>query len=159
MTRAESLAKALSAVGQGTVYDISQGIVGKACSCSRFIAWALDTPVVVNLPLYRRWNGGWFETTAIYRDAKSELGLFTEVPSGECQPGDLLVWPDSVGKQGHVGMVTAVADGHPTKVVHCSRGNWRRTGDAVRETDTTAFAAHQAIVARWHGFDDEEDEV
>lgn len=159
MTREEAVARAAKAIGTGTAYDLHEGMPGKACSCSRFIAWVFGLPVKIDQPLYRRWNGGWFETTAIVRDAQTDLGLFTEAPAGDCQIGDLLVWPDSVHKQGHVGLVSQVENGHPTKVIHCSRGNWRRTGDAIQETDPAVFAANGAIIARWHGYDDGEGDI
>jgi cell wall-associated NlpC family hydrolase len=158
MTREQVVAKAMSAVGTGTEYSLFEGTPGKACSCSRFIAWVLGVPVKIDLPLYRRWNGGWFETTAVYRDAKSPYGFFREVPWELAEPADLVVWPDTVKGQGHMGLVVQAKAGlGPAEVVHCSRGNWKRTGDAIRVTDPKVFVLNRAVVARWHDFDGEDD--
>jgi hypothetical protein len=57
-------------------------------------------------------------------------------------PGDLLVYPDSGGRQGHIGIVT-VQDGQgPVLVIHCSSGNFTHTGDAIRETPPLVFSAN-----------------
>ena len=42
-------------------------------------------------------------------------------------------------RDGHVGVVTETSGGVATRVVHCSGGNYRATGDAVRETDAAVF--------------------
>ena len=153
MTPAEMLVRASSALGKGTKYVLGSSLVGSECDCSGFVAWCFGVPRKVNLDLYVRWNGGWFETTAIYRDAKSPYGFFREVPLAQAQPGDVFVWGDSHGRQGHIGIITEEGG---AKVIHCSKGNWARTGDAVQETPPDVFLKNDAIVARWHEFDTEE---
>lgn len=151
MTREDLVAKAMSAVGQKTIYDLNAGTVGAACSCSRFVAWAFSLPVKLDVPLYKRWNGGWFESTAVYRDIESPFGFFGEVAWEKARPGDVLVWPDYAHKQGHMGIIIGVASG-PVEVVHCSLGNWRRTGDAIQVTGPEVFAKNRAKVGVWHEF-------
>jgi cell wall-associated NlpC family hydrolase len=128
-----------------------QGLV-EGCDCSGFVAWCLgvDRYLATQFPHYEM--GQWFETSAVYKDAKSPFGFVTEVPWKASLPGDVLVYgdrKDSAGKvrQGHIGIVSEVTDQGPVSVVHCSLGNWKREGDAIWETDCTPFIAGQAITA------------
>lgn len=159
LTREELVARARSAVGRGTEYVLGQG--GRdprlprpeaRLDCSGFAAWVagvdryLPNGALPHLP-----GGEWFECTTLYNDARSPLGFVLEVPWVQALAGDLLVYPDAKApskRQGHVGVVVEVGPRGPLSVVHCSSTNWKRTGDAIRETDAEVFRAGAAVVAR-----------
>lgn len=156
LTREELVARARSAVGKGTEYVLGAG--GRdprlprpeaRLDCSGFAAWVagvdryLPNGAVPHLP-----GGEWFECTTLYRDARSPLGFVMEVPWTAALPGDLLVYPDAGKRQGHVGVVVEAGPTGATSVVHCSSTNWRRTGDAIRETGPEVFLSAGAVVAR-----------
>lgn len=156
--RQSVIERALSAVGRGCKYKLGAGgrLWHKAtpwtpllmtCDCSGFAAWCIGEDRHTKHPWYRGLNGGWLETTAMLRDCKTPFGMFAEVPWESAIEGDFLVWGDAGGKQGHVGIVTATGVG-PRLVAHCSMGNFRNTGDAIRVTDATIFLANGAVVAR-----------
>lgn len=157
MTPADSVARARAAAGQGCQYALGKGgfrpdrpfpwtiaVDAKLCDCSGFVAWCLNVSRQNPHPAMP-----WLETTAVYHDAMGPCVLFRHVPAEEARAGDVLVWGDAHGHQGHIGIVTEVQDGTPSKVCHCSRGNVTHTGDAIRETDTRIFVANNAIVARF----------
>ena len=153
MTGLEAVERARSVVGMGCIYKLGKGgFDPKAlapwnrqmqCDCSGFVSWCLGVSRKTDNPWYAKQNGGWFETSAITRDATSPFGVFTEVARNDAKPGDLLVWGDRDGQQGHVGLVSG-----PTTIIHCSSGNFRKTGHAIRETDMAIFDANEAIAAR-----------
>ena len=153
MTGMEAVARARKALGGGCIYKLGKGGFTPTnpapwskqmeCDCSGFVSWCLGVSRKTDNPWYVAYNGGWFETSAIVRDATSPFGVFTEVARYDALPGDVLVWGDAGGKQGHVGLVTG-----PTTVIHCSRGNFTMTADAIRETDQHIFDANKAIAAR-----------
>lgn len=142
-----------------------------AADCSAFACWAVG--IAKHDPRFawlRALNGGWFNTDGIWHDAIEQstglfdyVELFTPTSSrANMRPGDLLVFPGrwSVAKAkswagslekgpavGHVGIVVSVKV-EDVRVVHCSSGNFRRTGDAVQLTGPTAFYQPQTIVAR-----------
>lgn len=90
---------------------------------------------------------GWIETSGVYQDATSTQRLFQRVHRAE--PGDGIVWPDRGGHEGHIGVIVAVdAAGEPTEVVHCSSGNYRRTGRAIARTSADIFKSAGAIYVR-----------
>lgn len=125
----------------------------RACDCSGFAAWVygvarrLDPKVV---PFWEPEDGNWFETSALARDAERPLGMVNKVPWSQALPGMMLVYGDRVVNgqrhQGHVGVITEVSAGLPTKVVHCSLGNWKHRGDAILETSADNFL-NRAIAA------------
>jgi hypothetical protein len=47
--------------------------------------------------------------------------------------------------------VTEVREGKVTKVIHCSSGNFRRYGDAIKETPPTVFQVPDAIFVWFEG--------
>lgn len=161
----EMLARLRSTIGRNTVYALGQGgfrpgnpmpwrsAPADGCDCSGFASWFFEQPRKVNLDMYARWNGGWFETSAIVRDANSPYGFFRGIPWSECRVGDVLVWGDRGAAQGHIGIVSEWTLSGPSLVVHCSRGNFNRTGDAIAETDVGIFQRNGAIAARWHEHD------
>lgn len=153
MTGIEAVNRARSAVGGGCRYRLGKGGFNPTspvpwskqfeCDCSGFISWALGVSRKTDNPWYVQFNGGWLETSAIVRDATSPFGIFTEVARYDALPGDVLVWGDRDGQQGHVGIVSG-----STSIIHCSKGNWTLTQDAIRETGTHVFDTHKAIAAR-----------
>lgn len=160
MKATEVVSRARSAIGHGCVYQLGKGgmhpenlqpwppsMPNLGCDCSGFVAWCLGVSrsLAKNHPHYE--FGGWFETSAVARDAKSEFGFVNEVLWTLAQPGDILVWGDHDGHQGHIGIVSEADATGPTRVVHCSKGNWRTTGDAIQETDVAIFKANGAIAA------------
>ena len=150
------VARARSAIGSRTVYALGQGgrnpraahpgsrllLVGPPrLDCSGFAAWCvgvdryLPNGAVPHLP-----GGEWFETTQLCRDGRTPFGYVTAILWAAAEPGDLLAYPDSSGRQGHVGVVSDIAPGWgPARVIHCSAGNFRATGDAIQETGPEVF--------------------
>jgi hypothetical protein len=118
------------------------------CDCSGFVAWCLGVSRQTNNPWYRSQNGGWFETTAVFKDCGTPFGFVDGVPWTRAEPGMLVVWGDHDGHQGHIGIVSEVDAEGPAKVVHCSSSNWRALGDAIAETDSGIFKHNNALVAR-----------
>lgn len=167
MTAREAVARARSMVARDVVYRLGAGGVdpkaptpttGGACDCSGFVAWCLGVSRKTDHPLYASWNGGWLETSAIVRDIKlTGAGLFLWCRTWDAAaPGDLLVYGDAGGHQGHVGMIVQLAPKgrrslESTRVVHCSLGNYRTTGKAVQET-SAAPTFRRALVGRYAGF-------
>jgi cell wall-associated NlpC family hydrolase len=161
------LRRAISAIGKGTIYVLGKGgrkpiaeLPGdseKRCDCSGFVSWCVGLDrYQPRSSLYKKYNGGWISTDAIVFDAKrpkSESGYFTrvEIPT----PGDIIVYGDKDGRQGHTGIVSAVRDfeNDPKwaglKVIHCSSGNYKKTKDAIRETGAEVFLKNKAIFARF----------
>lgn len=157
LTRQQVVDRARSAIGKTTVYALGEGgrdpnasSPGSRCDCSGFAAWVLGrdrylpNAVIEALPEFEKW----IETSSLYADARSPWGFVAEVPWTNALPGDLVVWPDHAGHQGHVGVVSEVDVAGPLHVVHCSTGNFKATGDAIAETLSTIFQRNAAIVAR-----------
>lgn len=125
----------------------------RGLDCSGFYAWCLGVDRYYNMDDDPEKE--WIETTAIVRSARSGVGPFELVENP--RPGDGIVWGDSRGKQGHVGIVSEVVEGKATKVIHCSTGNQRAFGKAIAETDAGIFHRNNAIYVRFDAT--EEDEV
>lgn len=156
-----AIARALSGVGKGTRYespgrmpsfDGSAWPTNARCDCSGFVDWCLRLFPArrVDHPLYRRVNGGWFETTAIHADGHHSTGFFTRL--SEARPGALLVYPDHRGSEGHVGLVLEAAGPGVqgvTRVVHCSLGNWRSKKDAIQVTEPDAWINNEESIIVW----------
>jgi hypothetical protein len=140
-----TMQRARSALGRKTVYKLGMGGMDalapltKSCDCSGFVAWSLGIPRQIPPG-----KGGWLDTDAYWAGGKGvRPGLFTEVARAAAKPGDVYVYPDANGKQGHIGIITEVGGGGPTKIIHCSSSNWKKHGDGVRETDCGVFDRHQ----------------
>lgn len=122
---------------------------GRKCDCSGFVAWCYGISRKLDHPHYREWNGGWLETTAVYKDATSQFGMFDTVPRELALPGDAIVFGDrGAGRHGHIGIVTKVDKLGPVLVCHCSYGNFKKFGHAVQETGPDIFWAYGAVIAR-----------
>lgn len=136
-----TLERARGVIGKGVKYKLGKGgfdpvkeMTG-ASDCSGFVAWAIGIPR--ELP---PGSGRWLSTDQYWSGGSPVAdGLFDPVTPGEARTGDLYVYPDHAGRQGHIGVITGVRNGRPDRVVHCSMGNFRRSADAVEETDTGVF--------------------
>jgi hypothetical protein len=141
------IARAEAAVGQGIRYELGKGgyapghplpTKSGTCDCSGFVAWCLGFDRRMTEMFYVQYNGGWFETTAIYKDIGESVGIFDELKTP--RRGAVIVRPDTIAngqrREGHIGLLTA-----SDKVIHCSKGNDTQTGDAIRETDLATFGA------------------
>lgn len=159
MTVDQLLARARSVAGRKIRYKLGAGgmvadaptpaNIDGACDCSGFTSWALGISRRTDHPLYQRFNGGWINTDAMVHDASQATGFFSRL--AEPVVGALIVYP-RIGKTvGHVGIVTKVAGGAVSRVIHCSSGNFRNFGDAIRETPPTVFQRPQAILAWYEG--------
>jgi cell wall-associated NlpC family hydrolase len=165
VTRAEVVARARSVIGQGCIYKLGQGGFTplldhpwnsmKECDCSGFVAWCQGFSRMVTDPWYKSQNGGWFETTAIVRDALSEFGNFAAVPALDAKPGDVIVYGDKDGHQGHIGIISRIDENGVGAVVHCSSGNLKGPAhDAIQETDPHVFTKNGALIARFSMIED-----
>ncbi|HSI72922.1 MAG TPA: glucosaminidase domain-containing protein [Fimbriimonas sp.] len=142
---ARTMERARKCLGRKTIYKLGTGGIDpttssltKSCDCSGFVAWAIGIPR--ELP---PGSGKWLSTDQYWAGGGHVgHGLFTRVSVAEAMPGDLYVYPDSHGNQGHIGIVTVVRNGKPDKMIHCSSGGWKSFGEAVRETDCVHFANH-----------------
>ena len=128
---------------------------GGGCDCSGFACWSLGLarhqPSLVFL---RAVTGGWLSTDGIWWDAVLERTGFFERQDGP-EVGGIVVYPSArigglngikgLPTVGHVGIVSAVAGG--VRVIHCSAGNYRRTGAAIDETDGAVFRRAGAVFA------------
>jgi cell wall-associated NlpC family hydrolase len=154
MKRSVVVARAKAVIGLPTIYELGKGgftaskpTPGSKCDCSGFVAWVLGVSRKTNNPYYKNQNGGWFETSAVFKDATNTMGMVDKVEINAVKPGDLVVWPDGGGRQGHIGIVSVV-EGLPKMVIHCSTGNYRKTGDAIQETPVDIFLNNNAIFAK-----------
>jgi cell wall-associated NlpC family hydrolase len=166
MTVTELLQRARSAIGHKVKYRLGAGgidpnsptpaSIDNACDCSGFVYWCLGISRKTDHPLYVRFNGGWINTDAIVHDANQPTGLF--FPLDEPKVGCLWVFPSRRPKRpyGHVGIVSAVRNGKVTKVIHCAASNFRRYGDAIRETPPTVFQVPDALFVWYVGIEDTE---
>jgi hypothetical protein len=140
------MSRARQCLGKQTKYVLGNGggdptkPFPKTADCSGFVAWALGIPR--ELPPR---SGKWLSTDEYYAGGgPAGQGLFDPVTAAEV--GDIIVYPDyhAGGRkhEGHMGIVSAVASGKPSKVIHCSLGGWNKHGDAVRETDASIWTGH-----------------
>lgn len=150
----EALERARSMIGKGTAYKLGDSVPGDSCDCSGFTCWAYGykrrDPVN-----FGEEDGGWHYTDAIVRDALDDQDFYALLPMPV--PGCLVVYPGItqrvMGKPkrvriGHIGMISHVPDYWDfnmagLRVIHCSGGNMRATGDAIRETGAGVWAHKQ----------------
>jgi cell wall-associated NlpC family hydrolase len=158
MTRATVLTRARSGVGHGCAYVLGKGGMNPEsatpwgekieCDCSGFALWTVHLHRLV-----------WLDTTRIVQIARDLARIFVQIPWSDAKPADLIVYGDRIGTdrkehQGHMGVISEVTHG-PTRVIHCSAGNWKRTGDAVQETGPEAWTMNQgSIVVRAYNVED-----
>jgi cell wall-associated NlpC family hydrolase len=152
MDASEVVTRARGQIGRGTIYKLGCGGIHPDldrpsdaawnCDCSGFVWWCLGRS---------RFDGKqWWDTSAIFADAMHHPpgALFEYHPWTEGKPGDVLVYGDKGGHQGHIGIVSVSGADGPEKIIHCSHGNYEHTGDAIGETAPDVFRAGDAIVAR-----------
>jgi hypothetical protein len=170
MKSADVVARALSATKFPCKYFLGSGDrdpkasspedYDGSCDCSGFALWALGTARFTSDPSHLRRVGhgnkiAWIDTSAIVWDAEQDVGMFSEMSAPA--PGCLWIWGDANGKQGHVGIVTALAkNGGVRKIAHCSKGNDKaKPGWGIQETGPEVFLAKKnAIFVRYSGTSD-----
>jgi len=137
----QTLLRAQSVLQKKTIYKLGKGGFDPSkpmttqCDCSGFIAWAIGIPR--ELPPR---SNKWLSTDEYWAGGKPvKVGLFAKKEMNLATVGDLLVYPDSGGKQGHIAIVVKVQNGKPVSIIHCSNGNFKNFGDAIRETDPGVF--------------------
>ncbi|HUQ89168.1 MAG TPA: CHAP domain-containing protein [Vicinamibacterales bacterium] len=161
MKAAELVARARFQVNRATVYGLGRGVtIGEsprdetgACDCSAFACWCLGIRKrQTDFAWLTRLNGGWYNTDGIWWDAaKESTGFFQRIDSPRA--GALVVFPGNATskatgpKIGHVGIVVSVSASGAYRVVHCSNGNFKRAGDAIRETTADVFKPASTIFA------------
>ncbi|MBI5100307.1 MAG: CHAP domain-containing protein [Nitrospirae bacterium] len=160
MEVAEVISRARSVLGKGIKYRLGKGglkalTISPAndvneCDCSGYAAWCLGLSRMTDNPVYQKFNGGWINTDAIVYDANTPVGIFETLETPI--PGCLIVYPGSSPKSvGHVGIVTETSgEGEVIKVIHCSSGNYKRTGDAIQETGPAVFKARENTIYAWY---------
>jgi hypothetical protein len=164
--------RAKSAVGLGIKYKLGKGgwhpkapspdaitlsNYGLQCDCSGFVAWVLMMRRdQINAKKWWSKLLPWIETTMVYKDATGPQRVFVRLK--EPEPGCLVVYGDSGKSQGHIAVVTEVelfyGDAinlhggkriRSIKVVDCSSGMSRSTGEAIRERNGDFFLKNGAI--------------
>ena len=137
----QTLARAHSALALGTIYKLGKGgfdpvkPMTAQCDCSGFIAWAIGIPR--ELP---PGSDKWLSTDEYWAGGKPvKAGLFTQILLKDAVAGDLLVYPDSGGSQGHISIINQVDNNMPTFIIHCSSGNFKNFNDAIRITSPAVF--------------------
>jgi hypothetical protein len=148
----QTLQRAQGVLHRNTVYKLGKGGMDPSkpltiqCDCSGFIAWAIGIPR--ELPPQ---SNKWLSTDEYWAGGKpTKPNLCTQISLNQAAVGDLLVYPDSGGSQGHIALVTAVADNRPSLIIHCSNGNFKHFQDAIRQTPPDVFLTgnHQTRLMR-----------
>lgn len=123
------------------------------CDCSGFVCWALGLSRITRHPLYVAFNGGWINTDSIVHDAGRPTGYFERLR--DPLPGCVIVYPKKgSGKPyGHIGIVSHVARGSVSTVIHCSAANFRATKGAIQETGAAVFELPTTIFAWYEGIE------
>jgi len=138
----QSLARARTGLEEQIVYSLGKGgfdptkLLTHECDCSGFIAWAIGIPR--ELP---PGSDRWLDTDAYWSGGGSAakaagFPLLQTVVAADAEPGDLIVYPDHAGHEGHIGIISDVKQDGKLSVIHCSKGNFTHFGDATRETDS-----------------------
>jgi len=134
----QTLKRALSAQFRGTVYKLGKGgfnptkPLTSQCDCSGFIAWAIGIPR--ELP---PGSNKWLSTNEYWAGGKPvKAGLFSQIPIEEATVGNLLVYPDKGGNQGHIALIV---DADDWRIIHCSNGNYENFRDAIQISSPDIF--------------------
>lgn len=155
MLRADLIDRAKSALGKNTVYRLGAGAPftaprpgdeDNACDCSGFVCWVLGiSRHQPDFAFLKRFNGGWMNTDGMVWDSQNRTGLFDSV-YGAPDKGDIIVYPgrgtvhlmyNTDAKSPLIGHVGIVVD--DKRVIHCSNGNYKTTGDAIQITPFDVF--------------------
>ncbi|GLO11945.1 hypothetical protein PPUJ20028_05260 [Pseudomonas putida] len=161
------IARATSGAGKKTIYkspgkmpsfDASVWPYNSQNDCSGYVDWCLrfSPNRKVDHPLYKKINGGWFETSGIHADGLASTGYFSRIENAK--PGAILVYPDYTGSDGnshdgHMGIVLEVNGGKGvkgvTKIVHCSNGAYTKLGDAIQITGSEIWQIKKESIIVW----------
>ena len=133
--------------------------------CSAFVAHCLGWDRYQPRLNFYAAHGGWISTRSMEADARAHgPGILEMIPEADALPGDVIVYGTKwirVGARkrkriGHCGIVSRVAGGKVTHVIHCSGSNDEDYGTAIAETPLARFwRTKGAIIARYR--DDEPD--
>ncbi len=165
----ELLQRTESQKGLGIEYRLGGGAVHAArntcadgahtCDCSAFVCWALGIdkqgsyPYLVPPGKPVEPGNQWYGTDNIWNDAVHlEVGLFQQI--ADPVAGCVVVFParrrpDGKSTPGHIGLVVRGGPAGVEAVLHCSSGNFKATGDAIRETDDTVFRNRVGLIYAW----------
>jgi len=160
ITLREVLKRAKSAISRKIRYGLGYGGLNPdapgpesaegLCDCSGFVCWCLGFSRKVDDVKYVEFNGGWVNTDAMIQDGKYWGRLFTILD--EPKVGCLIVYGSGKGRRyGHVGIVVSVTKGKVEKVIHCSKENERRYGNAVWETDDAVWRGKKTYFLWYKG--------
>ncbi len=153
------LARARSVIGKNIRYQLGKGGMNPnselpassnaGCDCSGFVCWCLGISRKTDHNLYRN-NGGWINTDSIVHDAERATGFFFRIPQPKI--GALIVYPSKKPERGfgHVGIVTELKNGFVARVIHCSSGNYKKSGDAIAETGPDSFKNKPETIFAWY---------
>ena len=143
----QTMNRAHSGLGFKTIYKLGKGGIDPTksltpqCDCSGFIAWAIGIPR--ELP---PGSNKWLSTDEYWAGGKpTKPGLLTQIELSHALIGDILVYPDSGGNQGHIALINQVDNNSPSYIIHCSSGNYNHYGDAVRITEPSVFLSGNHI--------------
>jgi hypothetical protein len=150
--------RAKSAVGLGIKYKLGKGgwhpkapspdaitlsNYGLQCDCSGFVAWVLMMRRdQINAKKWWSKLLPWIETTMVYKDATGPQRVFVRLSKPEA--GCLVVYGDKGRSEGHIAVVTEVKESS-IRIVDCSSGMSRSTGEAIRERNGDFFLKNGAI--------------
>lgn len=153
--------KARGWIGKNTVYKLGSSTPGRQCDCSGFTASVYGYKRNDKSVLGPE-DPAWHNTDSIAADALDNQDFY--LPLAQPEIGCFVVYPGIAknGKRiriGHIGIVTEVPDKwtgdfSTIKVVHCSGGNYRKTGDAIQETNGAIWAgkqAHKGVTKKAYG--------
>jgi hypothetical protein len=137
----QTMERAYSALRLTTQYKLGEGGFNPVepltpqCDCSGFIAWTIGIP--------REFPPGsnkWLSTTEYWTGGfPVQPGLLSQVELHQAQVGDLLVYPHQNGQVGHIALINEVSNNQPAQILHCSSGNFKDFGNAVKITSTDVF--------------------
>ena len=154
------LERAKSVLGQSTVYKLGKGNfsnanpqrpLGSEADCSGFVCWCLMRNRKTDHPFYVNINQGWLDTLAIHKDIDSSVGYFDKL--SKPTPGAIVVYPDKDGNEGHIGIIVEGSGSGVSgisKVIHCSSGNYKQTGDAIQITGTAIWKNRSDSLIGWY---------
>lgn len=165
----DNVIRAKRALGHGCFYKLGTGGFKASrilpwpdgnkpkCDCTGLVNWANEDDRLD------------YNTDKIVREATDNrkasrpgapTGRYIKVVTGDVRPGDVVVYPSKFPKgkkriPGHAGiMVTVVkhvdgtVDFDKSTVIHCSSGNSRKYGDAIRITPAGLFDTAKTIFSR-----------
>lgn len=136
------------------------GNAERQCDCAGFVCWSLGFDRK-QPAFYHDW--GWVNTDSMVAEARGFGKYFKEVPTPS--KGIVVVYPGIYkdGKRiriGHTGIVTSNptrpwkgsgTDYMALRVTHCSAGNYKKYGAAIRETHALVWAGKGSLFLEYQG--------